>query len=57
MNGHELRLNGIIEREIRRDNKSQQESGVIRYIYDGIESTIEFLLTNNSTLYCGDKVK
>jgi len=57
MNGHELRLNGIIEGEIRRDNKSQQESGVIRYIYDGIESTIEFLSTNNSTLYCGDKVK
>jgi hypothetical protein len=53
INGHEIRLNGIIER----DNKSQQDSGIIRYISDGIESIIEFLPTNNSIFYYGDKVK
>ncbi len=48
-------MNGIIQ-EDNRDNRS----GLIRYISDGIESTIEFLLTNvnNKTiLYHGDKVK
>jgi len=37
----------------------QQEPGVIRYVYDGIESTIQYLsanLSNTSALYCGDKV-
>ncbi len=37
----------------------QQEPGVIRYVYDGIESTIQYSspnLSNTSALYCGDKV-
>ncbi|CAF5001469.1 unnamed protein product [Rotaria sp. Silwood1] len=40
-------------------NRSQ-DSGIIRYICDGIESTIQFLSTNMnnvSTLYYGDKVE
>jgi cold shock CspA family protein len=38
----------------------QQEPGVIRYVYDGIESTIQYSspnLSNTSALYCGDKVE
>lgn len=38
----------------------QQEPGIIRYVSDGIESTIQYLsnnLSNTSTLYCGDKVR
>jgi hypothetical protein len=38
----------------------QQEPGIIRYVSDGIESTIQYLstnLSNTSALYCGDKVR
>ena len=38
----------------------QQEPGIIRYEYDGTESTIQYLstnLSNTSALYCGDKVR
>ncbi|CAF0873866.1 unnamed protein product [Adineta ricciae] len=38
----------------------QQEPGIIRYVSDGIECTIQYLssnLSNTSTLYCGDKVE
>jgi hypothetical protein len=37
-----------------------QEPGIIRFICDGIESTIQFLpanISNTSALYCGDKVR
>ena len=37
----------------------QAEPGVIRYVYNGIESTIQYSsgnLSNTSALYCGDKV-
>jgi hypothetical protein len=82
INGYELRLNGIIERDVQENNlqlisetksqqingndsisipsNRQQEPGVIRYICNGIESTIQFLPTdinNTSALYYGDKVK
>ncbi|CAF0761612.1 unnamed protein product [Rotaria sordida] len=91
INGRELRLTGIIERDpqdgrTERNNRGndvqstnenkiqqthsndsisnstnrQQDFGIIRYICDGIESTIQFLSTNisyTSTLYCGDKVE
>lgn len=38
----------------------QQDAGLIRYVYDGIELTIAFQpssLSNTSALYCGDKVR
>lgn len=38
----------------------QQEPGLIRYVYEGNESTIPYLptnLSNTSALYCGDKVR
>ncbi|CAF1266558.1 unnamed protein product [Adineta steineri] len=38
----------------------QQEPGIIRYISDEIESTVQYVSTNLSntpTLYCGDKVE
>ncbi|CAF3989006.1 unnamed protein product [Rotaria sordida] len=38
----------------------QQDQGLIRYIYDGTESTIPYVstnLSNTSALYCGDKVE
>ena len=38
----------------------QHELGTIRYVYDGIESTIQYSLanlSNTSTLYYGDKVE
>jgi hypothetical protein len=82
MNGNEIRLVGIVERdanderngrsneqsETKQTNGSdsplistnrQHEPGVIRYVYDGIESTIQYTsanLSNTSALYCGDKV-
>lgn len=77
INGYELRLNGIIERDAQEgylisDSKSQQtngndsitipinrqpEPGIIRYICDGIDCTIQYVPSNISALYCGDKVK
>ncbi|CAF3951002.1 unnamed protein product [Rotaria sordida] len=89
MNGHELRLMGIVERDANdgrpeRNGRSndisetkqqqqtngtdslstssnrQQDQGLIRYIYDGTESTIPYVstnLSNTSALYCGDKVE
>lgn len=35
------------------------EPGLIRYVYEGAESTIQYLpanLSNTSALFCGDKV-
>ena len=64
---------GIVERDCNDSSESkqtingndspihrQQEPGIIRYIYEGIESTIQYLstsLSNTSALYCGDKVE
>ncbi|CAF0776592.1 unnamed protein product [Adineta steineri] len=80
MNGHELRLTGIVERDpqegqLNSENKSQQlngndsisipisrqqESGIIRYVWNETKASIQFLSTNisnTSALYCGDKVE
>ncbi|CAF0756986.1 unnamed protein product [Adineta steineri] len=80
VNGHELRLTGIVERDpqegqLNSENKSQQlngndsisipisrqqESGIIRYVWNETKASIQFLSTNisnTSALYCGDKVE
>ena len=41
-------------------NGSEQEPGIIRYVSDGVESTVQYLptsLTNTPAVYCGDKVR
>ncbi|CAF3428799.1 unnamed protein product [Rotaria socialis] len=87
INGHELRLMGIVERDandarLERNGRSneasetkqtngndtvsssinnrQQEPGLIRYVHQSNESTIQYLstnLSNTSALYYGDKVE
>jgi len=57
----EIRLVGIVERDVNENGDNNgNDSGLIRYVYDGIESTIPYFstnLSNTSTLYCGDKVE
>lgn len=72
-NGSEIRLIGVVERDASDDRQSElkqqtngndstnrsSESGLIRYVHDGVESTIQYLstnLSNTSALFCGDKV-
>ena len=40
-------------------NNRSSEPGLIRYVYEGVESTIQYTttnLSNTSALFCGDKV-
>ena len=72
-NGSEIRFMGIVERDASDERQSElkqqtngndsanrsSESGLIRYVHDGVESTIQYLsanLSNTSALFCGDKV-